>query len=207
MADHVVIQFSTTVNEFRWWPWPPFPNWASWCIRHMCHSPFSHVDIELPDGSLLGASDSPDSPIVTGNSHGVAIRPNDYEDYGRRRRMIIRTPLADDIIAKAKTQIGKPFDNKALKGFLSDEMPFTRPWTDPTQWFCSELVVWAFEMCGYWEHRPSVWPKDRISPSDIFMLFLYDANWINRDTFWAGTDKYNLAFRRLSMNPRKKADG
>jgi hypothetical protein len=181
--DTIIIQFSTTVNSWSWLP-PFFLNWASWVIRHMSHSPFSHVDLELEDGTLLGASDSPDAPVLAGNPRGVAIRPNDYEQYGRRCRMIIRTNKANAIRAAARTQLGKPFDNSALRGFLSDAMPpGERNWKDPTAWFCSELVVWAFIEGGYWQDL-RVWPKNRISPSDIFMLMLFDPNWINKNTFW-----------------------
>jgi len=178
-----VLQFSTTVNSWanRW----------SWVIRHMSHSPFSHADIELPGtGYLLGASDSPDAPVISGNPRGVAIRPNAYEAYGRRCRMIIQTKRAEAVRAAALTQLGKPFDNSALRGFLSDAMPGTRNWQDPTAWFCSELIVWSFIKGGYWPEL-AVWPKNRISPSDIFMLLLFDPNWTNKDSFW-GLDKLPL---------------
>ena len=176
MTWEVKLQFSTTVDAWanRW----------SWVIRHMCHSPFSHVDFLMPDGSLLGASDSPAAPVLKGNSRGVAIRPNDYEVYGYRRSMTIETPLSEQIMAAALSQLGKPFDNSALKGFLSDAPPGKRNPMDNASWFCSELVIWSFETAGYWYPRPSVWPKNRISPSDILMLFLFDPNWTNRDSFW-----------------------
>jgi hypothetical protein len=183
MTDTVTIQFSTTENSWsnRW----------SWVIRHMCHSPFSHVDIELPDGSLLGASDSPKAPVLAGNPRGVAIRPNNYENYGYRRRMVIKTDKADAIIAFAMVQLGKPFDSSAIKSFWSDARPGTRDWQNPIAWFCSELVISCFDESGYWQPRLKVWPKNRISPSDIFMLFLFDSNWTNRDIFWAGLDAHH----------------
>lgn len=172
----VAIQFSTTVDswENRW----------SWVIRHLSHSPFSHVDIEIPGEGLLGASDSPDAPVIRGNPRGVALRPPDYEDYGRKCRMIVQTMLAERIRAAALEQIGKPFDNGALEGFLSDAMPGERDWLAPDSFFCSELVAYAFHTAGYWGNPPSVWPKNRISPSDLLMIFLFDPNWTNRDTFW-----------------------
>ena len=184
-ANTVSVQFSTTKNSFSWWP-PFFPNWASWAIRHMSHSPFSHCDIRLKDGSLLGASDSPKAPVISGNPGGVAIRPADYEDFGARFLMTIETPKADSIRALAISQVGKPFDNTALKGFLSDALPGKRNWHATESWFCSELVCWSFEEADYWENPPPVWPKNRISPSDLLMIFLFDPNWTNRDTFWSG---------------------
>ena len=118
MRSEIAIQFSTTVNSLS--------NWASIVIRHMSHSPFSHVDLEMADGSLLGSSDSPEAPVLSGNPRGVAIRPANYEDYGRRCRMVITTPLADVIREVAKSQLGKPFDNSALYGFFSDALPSER---------------------------------------------------------------------------------
>jgi hypothetical protein len=181
VTDQVILQFSTTVNSWgnRW----------SWVIRHLCNSPFSHVDMVMPDGNLLGASDSPRAPVVSGNSRGVAIRPPDYEAYGLRLRMVINTPKADLIRAVALTQLGKPFDNSALYGFLSDALPGARPWGDPTSWFCSELIIWSFLKALYWNEIPLVWPQNRVSPPNIFMIFLFDQNWVNRDTFWGSGHK------------------
>ena len=178
------IKFSTTENILTW-RWPFFPNYASWVIRHLSHSPFSHVDLVMPNGTVLGASDSPNAPVLLGNPRGVAIRPPDYEAFGLRKRMVIKTPLADGIYAIAETQIGKPFDNTALYRFLSDALPTSRSWQDSSAWFCAELLAFAFAIGGYWK-MPKVWPKDRISQSDLFMVFLFDPCWVNSDTFWTG---------------------
>lgn len=184
MDDVLEIQFSTTKNIFSWRP-PFCPNWASWVIRHMSHSPFSHCDVIVPEG-LLGASDSPKAPIIEGNPRGVAIRPFDYQDFGAKCRMVIKTPRARAIRAAWMTQIGKPFDNTALKTFLSDKRPTTRDWLVEDSWFCSEGIAWAIQTGGYWVSPPSIWPKERLSPSDLLMIFLFDPQWINRDTFWNG---------------------
>lgn len=170
----VTLQFSTTVNSWgnRW----------SWVIRHLSHSPFSHVDIELPDGSLLGSSDSPNASVVSGNPRGVAIRPNNYEQYGYRRRVVLDTDC--DIVGAALTQLGKPFDNSALSGFISDKLPIYRDWRAEDRWFCSELVAWALEQSGFWGKIIAIWPKSRISPPDLLMILLFDLRWTNRETFW-----------------------
>jgi hypothetical protein len=184
MRPEIAVQFSTTVNSLS--------NWASIIIRHMSHSPFSHVDLEMLDGTLLGASDSPKAAVLSGNPRGVAIRPANYENYGRRCRMVITTPFADAIREAAKSQLGKPFDNSALRGFLSDAVPGDRNWQATDSWFCSELVIWSFATANYWgSNIPSVWPKNRISPSDILMIFLFDPNWRNREIFWSGTNGSN----------------
>ena len=135
---------------------------------------------------LLGASDSPKAPVIEGNPRGVALRPFDYQDFGAKYRMIIRTPRARAIRAAWMTQIGKPFDNTALKTFLSDKPPTTRDWLVETSWFCSEGIAWSFMTGGYWVAPPSIWPKERLSPSDLLMIFLFDPQWVNRDTFWTG---------------------
>ena len=183
MKARIILQFSTTTNTWQWKP-PFFPNWASVAIRRMTHSPFSHVDFELPDGSLLGASDSPKAPVIKGNPRGVAIRPSDYEDFGLRRHMFLETEKADAILAFAMDQLGKPFDNTALRSFLSDALPGERDWHNPDTWFCSEMVVCALEDGGFWSPVPAQWPKNRMSATDILMLLLFDPRWTNRATFW-----------------------
>jgi hypothetical protein len=186
MADTVTIQFSTTASKpFFWVGWK---NRASFLIRMMGHSPFSHGDFALEDGNMLGASDQgPGSPCIKGNPCGVAIRPPGYQQFGMRRRMVIRTPLADRIIERASSQLGKPFDKQGLHNFLSP-WKGDRDWRDPDQWWCSEMIVWAFEKEGYWDvilgDLELPWPKDRVSPTDVLMIFLLDPGWINRDTFW-----------------------
>jgi hypothetical protein len=140
--------------------------------------------IDSTNEGLLGASDSPKARVLEGNPRGVAVRPNDYERYGRRSRMVIATPLAEKIRGIARSQLGKPFDNGAIKAFWSDALPGERDWRETDAWFCSELVAWSFEWAGCWSSPPSVWPKNRLTPSDLFMIFLFDPRWINRDTFW-----------------------
>lgn len=169
--SRLIIQFSTSLE------------WQSAIIRKLCHSPFSHCDIVLPDGNLLGASDqSEKSPILQGNRHGVAIRPPDYQLFGIRRQMLLETDLAASIIDRMLTQLGKPFDSSALHAFLDDK-PFDRAWRDPEAWFCSELVVWAMEGEGFWPH-PIQWAKSRISPMDLYLIETVDVRFVNRDVFW-----------------------
>jgi hypothetical protein len=98
--------------------------------------------------------------------------------------MQIKTDKADAIIAFAMAQIGKPFDNSALYSFWSDAAPGERDWHNPDMWFCAELVVCSIEAAGFWSPVPAQWPKNRISPPDIFMMLLFDPRWINSATFW-----------------------
>lgn len=170
-TDQIVLQFSTSTAL------------ASMFIRRMAHSPFSHVDMVLSDG-LFGASDNPDAPVVRGNPRGVAVRPFDYQEFNIRRNAVIKTTKAPRIHDEAMTQLGKPFDVNAVSfsSFTSDE-PFDRSWRDKDCWFCSELMAWSFEKANYWG-RPLMWPKNRLSPTDFLLLFMFDPNFINWDGFW-----------------------
>jgi hypothetical protein len=47
--------------------------WQSHLIRCFSHSQFSHVDVVMPDSNLLGASNSPDAPVIEGNPAGHSI--------------------------------------------------------------------------------------------------------------------------------------
>lgn len=128
MGDTLSLQFSTSTE------------WQSAIIRTLCGSPFSHVDIILPDGNLLGASGSPDAPVIEGNPGGVAIRPPDYQKFGLRCTATITTDKAGAIIAAAKSQLGKAFDNSALYSFLVDPLlPEDRTWM--RQWVGSKLLA------------------------------------------------------------------
>jgi len=98
--------------------------------------------------------------------------------------MTIKTDKAHFIYAYALSQLGRPFDNSALYQFLSEGMAPSRDWRIPDKWFCAELVPYCFELGGYWWPRELIWPKDRFSPTDVILLFMGDANFINRDTFW-----------------------
>jgi hypothetical protein len=156
--------------------------WQSRVIRKLCASPFSHVDLVLPDGNLLGASDSPTAPCISGNPRGVAVRPANYQLFDIRRELHIQTDKADAVIAKIMTQLGKPFDGDGIHHFLDDTV-YTRNWRDPSSWFCSELDAWGCEDT-YWEQE-LLWPKGRISPTGLFFLFMFDKNVVNREEFWS----------------------
>jgi hypothetical protein len=191
---HLVLQFSTVAPD--WYRWTPSflrripfhilfdKNWASPWIRRVNHSPFSHVDFVLDDDSLLGASDSPSAPVIKGNPRGVAIRPPDYEDFAYRRRMVIETDRLDDIINIALTQLGKDFDNSGIKDFMSDKFPGMRDWRLNNSWFCAELAMWAMETGGLWQPYRVIWPRNRVSPTDIVLTLLMDPRFVNRATFW-----------------------
>ena len=134
MTGSVVLQFSTTVNSIA--------NRYSILIRKICHSPFSHVDLVLPDGGLLGASDSPNTPVLEGNPRGVAVRPPDYRNLGFGVKPSLKLRQQNAVIAAARSQLGKPFDGGALNAFLSAfNVGAVDNWRDP-----KFLVL--FRACG-----------------------------------------------------------
>jgi hypothetical protein len=171
MMETVVIQFSTSTA------------WQSGIIRKICHSPFSHVDVVM-DGGCLGASDQgKDSPVLAGNPQGVAVRPHEYQEFGIRRRAVIRIPTADKqrFESLLRAELGKPFDGEALHAFLSTRTSIGRDWRDADKWFCSELVTWALEEAGFFNYDLAV-SKDRVSPADL--LLILNPAMANLDTFW-----------------------
>jgi hypothetical protein len=194
--DRLILQFSTAAPEWRHWtpgwlkhhfPWHLAfdKNWGSGLIRRSCHSPFSHVDMVMKDGSLLGASYSPKAPYIHGNPCGVASRPFDYQQFKYRRQMILATERADDIRRIWSTQLGKGYDNGSLWDMIGDSFPGARDWRLNESWFCSEGVAWAMETGHFWGPHQLRWPKNRVSPTDLLLMCINDERWINRDTFWA----------------------
>lgn len=115
-------------------------------IRWFTWSDWSHVDIVLPDGRLLGAT----------GARGVAIR--DYDQSVSHVRFTVDAP--DVVIDLAMTQLGKKYDYAAIIG-----MPFRRDWQDGRKWFCSELVAWAFAEAGHPLLRMK--RNGRVTPGDL----------------------------------------
>ena len=193
--DRLILQFSTAAPQWRKrtpailkkkWPISMVfnKNWGSGLIRRSSHSPFSHVDMVMKDGTLLGASNDPASPHIHGNPMGVATRPFDYQAFAYRRQMVLATRRADDIRRLAVTQLGKGYDNSAMWSFMDDKFPGARDWRLNENWFCSELILWAMETGHFWGPKPISWPKNCCTPTDLLMMLINDDRWLNRDTFW-----------------------
>jgi hypothetical protein len=104
-------------------------DFVSMAIRGVTYSQWSHAEIELPDGSFLGAH----------AKGGVQIRKPDYCKPTRDRRYAV--PVADDaayanMLKFANDQLGKGYDFKAIAGLVCHQA-----WNNATEWFCSELVA------------------------------------------------------------------
>jgi len=151
-TDEVVIEFSTSLK-------------GSAKIRWMTRSKFSHVDVVVPEGMLGASSSSPDTIIRThprGATTGVAVRRFDYQEFQRRHRAVIKTPLAPYILQNGLSQLGKPFDSRALYAIYLPWMRSSIDWTHPDAWYCAELVFWMF--AG--EHGPD---RKRFFPYEVLL--------------------------------------
>lgn len=107
-------------------------------IRFVTHAPTdapSHVEFGLPDGSWLGAH-------IDG---GVRVRPYAYTTPSWEMRYGLTYPpeVEAAIMRFVAAQIGKPYDTLGIAGIL-----FNRDWHSRDHWFCSELVLAAFEAAG-----------------------------------------------------------
>lgn len=146
---------------------------ASGVIRRLTHSSFSHIDIVIPGQGLLGASGYDKKLNDPG---GVVLRSFSPWPY-MCPPMTAQIETTDEVVSRTlefgRSQIGKPFDDKALWHFLRDRGGLKnkgRDWRDPSCWFCSELVVRCFEWAGLFTY-PLVVTKDVISPNDTLLLF------------------------------------
>ena len=151
------IQFSTS------------PAFSSGLIRRLSHSEFSHVDFIVPEG-LLGVSGKDNALLDPG---GVVVRAHEAWPYLGKPK--IATIKCSDTVAKAaidacRSQVGKPFDNSALWGFLNDQAKEPlRDWRDPESWFCSELIAWSLEKAGLFSYPLAV-AKNRVTPADVLLI-------------------------------------
>jgi hypothetical protein len=158
----IKLQFSTSTEA------------SSALICRISHSPFSHVDIVLPDGNLLGASDNPNALVLQGNPSGVAIRPPNYQIFGRKAvaKLAATKEVEEAFYEAAKSQLGEPFDHHALYAFLDGRFDTGRDWRDESAWFCSEHTGWSLERAKFFPF-PVVVTKDRLNPPDLLLL----TNW------------------------------
>jgi hypothetical protein len=122
---------------------------------------FSHVDVVLADGRLLGARDEACETIAA----GVQIRPADYARFTRKLVVTIATDTANaqsfDTFLRA--QLGKPYDLRAIIGFA-----LGRDWRESDSWFCSELVAAALETAKIFPYRLAT-PANKIDPDDLLL--------------------------------------
>lgn len=109
-------------------------NWASKIIGWT--DTFSHMDIVMKDGQLLGAR----SDKVGGQLPGVRIRPPNYMDWEVQMLLTIPCTAEQEIAfyAAAISQLGLPYDRLDILGFITDE-----DWFTAQHWICSALGVYC----------------------------------------------------------------
>lgn len=152
------------------WQYKTIVDYSEWICR-LTHSPFSHGDLVLDDGNLLGSSDSAYAPVISGNPRGVAIRPPDYERFETRHDLVFETGvrIKKDFTDFCVAQIPKPFDSGALKPgvFLSSNFA-NRDWRSDDKWFCVEMLGRAAEVS-----KLIPWPypgiKNRMTAADFLL--------------------------------------
>lgn len=111
---------------------------SSRAISYFGAGGYSHVDIVLRDGWLLGAR----SDKILGIEPGVRIRPQGYEKWKKRTVMTldVSEKQEKDFLIFAHDQLRKPYDTTAIWGFATG-----RDWREEDSWFCSELAAAASE--------------------------------------------------------------
>jgi uncharacterized protein YycO len=131
---------------------------------------FSHVDLLLPDGTLMGAR----SDSIGGKPPGVQIRPAGYGEPWRERVVMTLqcTELQEQsVIAFFMSQEGKPYDHTAIWGFVAG-----RDWREEDSWFCSEISAAAIESADIWP--PLYTPRNKVMPAVLAtMLSAVGAIW------------------------------
>lgn len=169
----IIFQFSTS-HEF-----------ASRLIRDYLGSPFSHVEAVTPDGGLYGSSDAKDHPCMRGNPNGVAVRPQDYQLFLRRRRARVEVTAQQyaTFWRLADQELGKDFDGDAvsLKWVFGGDDPFARDWRYDQHWWCAELHAYLLEKIRLWDY-PLIVPKNVVTPH-MLLTWMWP-KMTNRATFW-----------------------
>lgn len=109
-----------------------YRGWHSRLVEWFTWSDYSHVDLVLPSGNLLGALPG-----------GVAVRAPDQPV----RQALFEVQACDEVLALAVGQIGKPYDWAGVFGIaLRHKLGV---WREDDSWWCSELIAWCFERAGF----------------------------------------------------------
>lgn len=159
----IVLQYSTSSDLM------------SAMIRYRSGSKWSHVDVVLPDGYLVGARAFRET--TTDNLYtyakGVQKRHANYHQFSHALRVKIKNKsCAADYYDWIEKQIGKPYDMSAIWGFT-----FNREWRSDDAWFCDEMILAGFEHIGFWTHSLSL-PLWRIDPGGSLLVLSTDPSYL-----------------------------
>lgn len=126
-------------------------DWISTLIRWATWDKFSHCALVSPDKSA-----------VIEATHGQPVREVAFDEFMERDGVELRLIPhhdPDDVWARAKSQVGKPYDWAYIYGWLFRQ----KSWQDLDAWACAELIAWA----GEW-FSPDL--NASISPRDLHMI-------------------------------------
>ena len=157
---------------------------VSYMIARACRSPFSHVDIVLPDGNLLGASDSAKGAIYRRKSWWGGYQASGLSAFRYQATGLINcsAKVEKAFLEAARSQLGEPFDSSAMHAVFSGGFfAVDRDWRDQSAWFCSELKSWCLEEAGFFPYQLLI-SKNRVTPPDL--LLMVNPWVINAETFW-----------------------
>ena len=151
----------TGLSEFFRYQFVRANDFASDAIAIYSDGAFSHVDILLDDGRLLGAR----SDCKGGAPAGVQIRTPDYASWSKQ--VIIALPCTLEqkqrALDFATLQLGKPYDPLAIVAFVA-----AKDWRLENAWFCSELGARVGEVGALWSELYS--PANHITPVGLALV-------------------------------------
>lgn len=125
---------------------------GSYLIRMVTWSEWSHVDIILPDGGLIGAA----AP------HGVIEMTSELRVAMASHAAVMDVPCRT-VFSWLLSQLGTPYDWLGVAG-----LGMHRDWQEDDKWFCSEFVARAMKEGGFEPFQPGV--MQRITPQHLWML-------------------------------------
>lgn len=127
---------------------------GSWLIRAVSWSEWSHVEVVLPGGYLLGAS----AP------HGVCLESMDKRmDIASHASLMNFPGDLDKGMRWAEGQLGKPYDYLGVIG-----LGLHRDWEEDDKWWCSEFAGKFLKEAGFAPYRENV--IKRLTPQHLAML-------------------------------------
>lgn len=129
-------------------------NLGSCLIRAVTWSQWSHVDLVLPGGVLLGAT----------VSKGVGYDMMDYRLSHASAAALVHLPADfDKAIAWAQTQVGRGYDWFGAAG-----LALHRDWEEEDLWWCSEYIGKASKEGGFLPYDTGY--IRRLTPEHLWML-------------------------------------
>ena len=128
-------------------------NWSDYSHASLITSAGTEIEAWAGDGIRGILKGGSVREVQFGLQHTSGTHVDVFQAIGLTER------LADRIEARIRTQIGRPYDWAGVFRFVSRRAPVA-----DGDWFCSELVAWAFEQEG-WALLNK--PPQKIYPGEI----------------------------------------